>query len=276
MMLTPDQQRVFHVILQNPTGLHVLTGTPGSGKTFFVKYLAQHFQIQNKLVLLSATIGAAALRFSSNASTAHTLFRIPSRGYLSPLPEPSTVLERLHSADVIVIDEMSMMTSYMLCTVEHRLKQACKDTISNTFCNKLVLLVGDLAQLPTICVHSPKAPDIICRCCHISSAPCWASAEHHKLQISVRHATDPTYLQFLNIIRDREPTESEIEATLSTCFVNKLELVFELVVVMASSSSSFSSSDLCRGNIHFIYPKFRLLATCIQKSSSLCAGEVAD
>ena len=88
MMLTPDQQRVLHVILQNPTGLHVLTGTPGSGKTFFVKYLAQYFQIQNKLVLLSATTGATALRMSSTASTAHTLFRISSRGYLSPLPEP--------------------------------------------------------------------------------------------------------------------------------------------------------------------------------------------
>ena len=112
----------------------------------------------------------------------------------------------------------------MLCTVEHRLKQACRDTISNTFCNNFVLLVGDLAQLLEICVHVLKTPYIICRCCHISSAPCWASALQHKLQISVRHATDPTYLQFLNIIRHREPTESEIEATLSTCFVNELEL----------------------------------------------------
>ena len=32
MMLTPDQQHIFHVILQNPTGLHVLTGTPGNKK----------------------------------------------------------------------------------------------------------------------------------------------------------------------------------------------------------------------------------------------------
>ena len=155
-------------------------------------------------MLLSATTGAAALRLSSTVSTTHTLFRIPSRDYLSPLP--SNVLERLHSADVIVIDEMSMKTSYILCTVEHRLKQACRDTISNTFCNKLVLLVGYLAQLPAICMHAPKTPDIICRCCHISSALCWASALQHKLQISMRHATDPTYLQFLNIIRDREPT----------------------------------------------------------------------
>ena len=120
---------------------------------------------------------------------------------------------------------MSILTSYMLSTVEHRLKQACRDTISNTFCNKLVLLVGELAQLPAICVHAPKAPDIICRCCHIGSAPCWVSALQHKLQISVRHTTDPTYLQFLNIIRDREPTKSEIEATLSTRFVNELELM---------------------------------------------------
>ena len=36
MMLTPNQQLVFHAILQNPTGLHVLTGTPGSGKKKFV------------------------------------------------------------------------------------------------------------------------------------------------------------------------------------------------------------------------------------------------
>ena len=119
---------------------------------------------------------------------------------------------------------MSMMTSYMLCTVEHRLKQACRDTISNIFCNKFVLLVGDLAQLPAICVHASKAPNIIYRCCHISSAPCWTNTLQHKLQISVCHASDPTYLQFLNIIRDRKPIESEIEATLSTCFVNELEL----------------------------------------------------
>ena len=79
MMLIPDQH-VFLAILQNPTGLHVLTGTPGSGKTFFVKYLAQYFQTQNKLVLLSATTSAAALRLSSTASTTHTLFRIASRG----------------------------------------------------------------------------------------------------------------------------------------------------------------------------------------------------
>ena len=123
MTLTNEQQHVLDNILQNPIGFHVLTGTPGSGKTFFVKYLAQHFQLLKKNVLICATTGAAALRLSPTALTAHTLFRIPSRGYLSPLQEPSPLLEKLQMADVIIIDEISMMTSYMLCTVEHQLNK---------------------------------------------------------------------------------------------------------------------------------------------------------
>ena len=74
MILTNEQQHVLDNILQNPIGLHVLTSTPGSGKTFFVKYLAQHFQLLQKNILICATTGAAALRLSPTASTAHTLF----------------------------------------------------------------------------------------------------------------------------------------------------------------------------------------------------------
>ena len=114
-----------------------------------------------------------------------------------------------------VIDEMSMMTSYMLFTVEHRLKQAARSRFPNALWNKPALLVGDLAQLPAICIHSPKSPDILCRGCHITSAPCWATPKHHSLRMSVRHATDPTYLQFLKIIRERVPKDIEIKTTLS-------------------------------------------------------------
>jgi hypothetical protein len=39
MQLNHEQQKVFHSIIENPQGLHVLTCTLGSGKTFFVKYI---------------------------------------------------------------------------------------------------------------------------------------------------------------------------------------------------------------------------------------------
>ena len=95
MTLTNEQEYVFDNILHTHVGLHLLIGTHGSGKTCFVKYLAQHCQLSQKYVLMCATTGATTLQLSPTASTAHTLFRILSWGYLSPLQEPSTVLERL-------------------------------------------------------------------------------------------------------------------------------------------------------------------------------------
>ena len=134
-------------------------------------------------------------------------------------PEPSPVLTKLKNADVIIIDEMSMMTSNMLCAMEQRLRQSTLTTCTFSFQNKLVILVGDLAQLPAICTHTPTAPDIICRACHITSAPCWTIAKH-TLQTFVRHSSDPLYLKFLNIIRHRPPIESEIYHTLIACFID--------------------------------------------------------
>ena len=69
-------------------------------------------------------------------------------------------------------------------------------------------------------IHKPKAPVIICRACHITSTSCWAAAKQHTLHLSVRHSSDPSYLNFLNIIRHRPPTDSEIEDTLSACFID--------------------------------------------------------
>ena len=172
MILTEEQQHVMDNILQNSHRLHILTGTPGSGKTFFVKYIAQYFQKHNKKVTLSATTGAAVLRLSKSASTIHTVFRIPTHGYLSMLPKPSPVLTKLNNANVIIIDEMSMMTSNMLCAVEQRIKQNTLITDTFSFQNKLLILVGDLAQMLAICIHKLKISDIICKTCHITSAPC--------------------------------------------------------------------------------------------------------
>ena len=220
MQLTEEQQYVMDNIIQNSHGLHILTGTPGSGKMFFVKYIAQYFQNHNKKVIISATTGAAALRLCKTASTVHTMFRIPTHGYLSVLHEPSLILTTLKNADVIIIDEISMMTSNMLCAVEERIKQSTRSRDIYSTPNKLIILIGDLAQLPAICIHKPKLPDIICKACHITSAPSWALAKQHKLRTSVRHSSDPSYLNFLNIIRQRPPTEAEIEDTLGTCFID--------------------------------------------------------
>jgi len=64
-----------------------------------------------------------------------------------------------------------------------------------------VLLVGDLVELSTICIHYFKKVKLYCKICHISMAPCWSIATHHILTSSIRDTIDIVFLEFLNIIR---------------------------------------------------------------------------
>ncbi len=89
-----------------------------------------------------------------------------------------------------------MMTNNMLCIVKQYLKQQAKH-VENTFQDfqkKLILLVGDLAQLLAICKHTLQNNDILCKPCHIKSTPSWKIMQHHILSISMCHARDPEYL----------------------------------------------------------------------------------
>jgi len=94
-------------------GIH--TTTLGNEKIFFVECIAQYFYIHNKIVIISATIRATTFKFSKSASTVHTTFHIPTHNYLSVFHEPNPILTRLKNANIIIINEMSMMTDNMLC-----------------------------------------------------------------------------------------------------------------------------------------------------------------
>lgn len=122
MMFSEEQQHIMDNIVRYRQRLHFPTCTPGSGKTFFVKYIAQYFYIHNKIVILSTTTKAIPLRLSRLASTIHIVFCIPTHGYLFGVPKPSSILTKLKNGNIISIDEMSIMTSNMLCLMEQRLK----------------------------------------------------------------------------------------------------------------------------------------------------------
>ncbi len=66
-------------------------------------------------------------------------------------PQPNEILQTLKYTHVLIIDEMSMMTSTILCAIEQRLKQVQGNI--NPFANVLLLSISDLAQLLVICRH---------------------------------------------------------------------------------------------------------------------------
>jgi hypothetical protein len=76
------------------------------------------------------------------------------------LPKPNTVIEKQKIANAIIINEMSTMINNIFCVVEQHLKQAMFVLETSPFETKLVLLVGDLAQLPLICKHTLRQNDI--------------------------------------------------------------------------------------------------------------------
>ena len=116
--LTQEQEGIFDSIMATPKDLHVLTGTLGSSKSFFIKYITRYFQLEGKTILLLGTTGAIVRWLSRTTNTVHTTFRIPTQKYLSCLIRSSKILNKINTSYEIIIDKMSMMTSYVLCAIE--------------------------------------------------------------------------------------------------------------------------------------------------------------
>ncbi len=151
-----------------------------------------------KLIVIN-NYGTSTFCLCSTMTTIIITFCIPMQGYLSIFLEPNNIIEKLKIANVIIINEMSMMTSNIFCVMEQRLKQAMFIAKTFPFETKLVLLVGDLAQLPPICNHTFQQNDILCKKIHVKSTPCWKMAQIF-LSILMCHGPDLKYLQFFNII----------------------------------------------------------------------------
>jgi hypothetical protein len=78
------------------------------------------------------------------------MFHIQCKGHVQPLQELSVEFQILKETHIIIIDEMSMMTSTLLQSIETRLHQIENDK-NEQYRSKLMILVGDRTQLPAIC-----------------------------------------------------------------------------------------------------------------------------
>ncbi len=149
-----------------------------------------------KRVILIATTGCATSRLSSKTSTVHNTFHIQCKGYVRPLQELSVEFQIFKEADIIIIDEMPMMTSILLQNVEMRLQQIEND-INEPYQSKLVILVGDHAQLPAICHCRLGNTENYCQKHYVYNVIDWNSTMYHILETSIRHVEDLEYCFFL-------------------------------------------------------------------------------
>ena len=140
--LDEKQQEAIKEAVRN--GLMVITGGPGTGKTTTINAIIRYFEMEGLDIYLAAPTGRAAKRMTEatgyEAKTIHRLLE------LTGIPEESSA--RVHfernaqnplEADVIIIDEMSMVDIFLM----HALLSA---VVTGT----RLIIVGDVNQLPSV------------------------------------------------------------------------------------------------------------------------------
>ncbi len=142
-------------------GLFILTGGPGTGKTTTINAIIRYFESEGMDILLAAPTGRAAKRMTEatgfEASTIHRLLE------LSGGVEDASAHVRFEKneqnpleADVIIIDEMSMVDIFLM----HAL-------LSAVLPGTRLVLVGDMNQLPSVGPGSVLKDLIHSQCFHV-------------------------------------------------------------------------------------------------------------
>ena len=140
-----DEKQVQAVVEAVNSGLLIITGGPGSGKTTTINTIIRYFESEEMEILLAAPTGRAAKRMTEatgyEARTIHRLLEISGM----PGDERSVGMhferneENPLDADAVIIDETSMVDIHLMQSLLKAVNPGTR-----------LILVGDVNQLPSV------------------------------------------------------------------------------------------------------------------------------
>lgn len=135
-----DEKQKAAVSTAMASGVSVITGGPGTGKTTIIKCLMELADARGMECALCAPTGRAAKRLAETTGrNAQTIHRLIGMDISSGKPVYRMNESNPLSADIIVVDEISMADVYIFNALLKAVKPSAK-----------VVLVGDKDQLPSV------------------------------------------------------------------------------------------------------------------------------
>ncbi|MCO8059869.1 AAA family ATPase [Acinetobacter towneri] len=186
-----------------------LTGSAGAGKTYTLNQYINYLKARKVPVAITASTGIAATHM--NGMTIHTWAGIGIKDFLSDadlknMKERKYLKEHLENAQVLIIDEISMLHAKQLNLVNQVLKYF-KDS-DDAFGGIQVIVAGDFFQLPPVGKNDEHNRD---KFCFMSEA--WVEAKFRVCYLTEQHRQGDDYLNdILNAIRAQSIDHQHIQA----------------------------------------------------------------
>ena len=184
-----------------------LTGAAGSGKTYVLNEYINYLKNKGVSMGITASTGIAATHMGG--VTIHSWSGLGIRDTLSPsdlddLEERQYLWNRFKEAEVLIIDEVSMLHHFRLDLVEQIVRSFKRNNLP--FGGMQIILCGDFFQLPPV----SRAGEAPARFSYHSQI--WNSIDLKVCYLEEQHRqSDMSYLQILNAIRDGEVNEEIFE-----------------------------------------------------------------
>lgn len=195
----------------------LLTGAAGTGKTYLMNEFIRRAKKRRKNIAVTATTGLAATHL--NGATIHAWAGIGVHDEL-----PRTFFQKMGKqrqtliakADILIIDEISMLHDYRLDMIEEVARKA--RGIDKPFGGLQVVLVGDFFQLPPVNRGDSRQGSFVL------SSDAWQNGSFTVcyLQQQYRQSDDDAYAQILNGIRAGVLTRSQL-----TSLQNRIDVVLD-------------------------------------------------
>ena len=204
-------------IMKQETALNILkagenvflTGSAGAGKTYTLNQYIMYLKARKVPVAITASTGIAATHM--NGMTIHTWAGIGIKDSLSDddlkrMKERKYLKEHLENAQVLIIDEISMLHAKQLTLVNQVLKYFKES--DEAFGGIQVIVAGDFFQLPPVGKNDERNRD---KFCFMSEA--WVEAKFRVCYLTEQHRQGDDYLNdILNAIRAQSIDHQHIQA----------------------------------------------------------------